>query len=223
VRRWPFAVALVALVVGCGDDSKDDSLPRKKGPVPQSLLTVESASRDVMELALAGKRREVVRRSRELAAVARGPARTALAKIGQSDTGDLVWRTARIERFASSAPLLKVALATNRAFQLMAFYLDQYKTGALPDVTWLRYIEYQARLQAKARDGKRLHVAVVALRRNWQIERPDVADVRTVRRFDAHVKSMTRLADNADPAQTQREAQHGLDLIDELEEVLQRK
>jgi hypothetical protein len=32
------------------------------------------------------------------------------------------------------------------------------------------------------------------------------------------VKAIARLADNARPAETQREAQHGLDLVDELEQ-----
>lgn len=173
-----------------------------------------------MELALAGKRREMVRRAKELSAVARGPARLALKRAGDPGAVVLVWRTGRVARMAASAPLLKVALATNRAYQLMAFRLSQYATGLLPTLTWLRYIEYQARLQAKARDSKRLHVALVALRRNWEIHRLDLSDARTVNRFDAHVKSMTRLAGNASPAKTQREAQRGLTLIDQLEKTV---
>ena len=42
-------------------------------------------------------------------------------------------------------------------------------------------------------------------------------DARAVRHFDAHVKALARLGGNTNPEQTQREAQHGLDLVDELE------
>jgi hypothetical protein len=207
---------LVALA-GCGEDSTNES--RQKGPVPQSLLTLESASRNVIELALAGKRRAVIREASVVAAAGRHFAKTPVAKDGFP--GALKWQTARVRRLASSAPLLKVAMAANRAFQSLPYFFQQSGMSVVSDTSWLRYIEYQTLLSAKARNARRVHIAVVALRRNWEVTRPDVRDERIVARFDEHVRSMTRLGDNSDPALTQREAKRGLDHIDELERALE--
>ena len=59
-------VAIVADRAGCGDDSNDDGLDVDEGaaPMPASLRTVESASEDIIDLALAGERAEVVQQSR---------------------------------------------------------------------------------------------------------------------------------------------------------------
>ena len=76
-------VVLAVLVVGCGDDSKDKTTAaetttaetttaQKNGPVPASLRTVESASEDIIDLALAGKRAEVVEKAKRLDAAANG-------------------------------------------------------------------------------------------------------------------------------------------------------
>ena len=64
----------------------------------------------------------------------------------------------------------------------------------------------------------RLRQAVAELGKTWDALRSDVKDTRAADRFDAHVQAIERLTSNADPEKTQREAQHGLDLVDELEQ-----
>ena len=85
-------------------------------------------------------------------------------------------------------------------------------------VTELDYLDFEAKLESRAHDTAKLRQAVDRLGAKWDSVRPQVSDARAAASFDAHVKAITALADNADPARTQREAQHGLDLVDELEQ-----
>ena len=207
VRRWLFAVALVVLVAGCGDDSSEQTTTQKTGPIPASLRTVESASEDIIDLALAGKRAEVVQKAKRLDAAAKGE---------QIET--LKTRAARVAKLAPEAPLLDVALASNQVFSLVPGLFAQYDTPVPAEVTRLDYLDFEAKLESRANDKTKLRSAVTQLAGTWDSLRADVPDARAARRFDAHVKAIEGLADNANPEKTQREAQHGLDLVDELEE-----
>jgi hypothetical protein len=212
----------VALVgVGCGDDSKDETTPAQtNGPVPASLRTVESASEDIIDLALAGKRGQVVRMARKLRSAANGQANRDLAKVGvpADQLGELERRAARVAKLAPSAPLLDVALASNQAFALVPDFFARYETPVPAAVTQLDYLDFEAKLESRANNVSRLRQAVAQLGATWDSLRSDVKDQRAADRFNAHVKAIERLTSNADPEKTQREAQHGLDLVDELEE-----
>lgn len=200
-------MAVAVIAPGCGDDSKDESSTQKAGPVPASLRTVESASEDIIDLALAGKRAEVVSRARKLEAAAKG--------LGSEE---LKIRAARVATLAPSAALLDVALASNRVFALVPGFFARYETSVPASVTELDHLDFEAKLESRAHDPAKLRQAVDQLGAIWDSVRPRVNDARAAARFDAHVKAITALADNADPARTQREAQHGLDLVDELEQ-----
>ena len=194
-------------MVGCGSDKSDDqTTSRTKGPVPPSLRTVESASEDIIDLALAGKRAEVVRDARKLAAAAADEGSPELRK-----------RAARVARLARSAPLVDVALASNQVFALVPGFFARYETPVPATVTELDYLDFEAKLESRAGDAARLRRAVAGLQTTWNSLRADVPDKRAAARYATHVAALARLADNADPAATQREAQHGLDLVDELE------
>ena len=198
-------MALIA--AGCGDDSSGskDETAGPKGPIPPSLRTVESASEDIIDLALAGKRAEVVQKAKRLNAAAQG--------IDGVDA-----RAAKVARLAASAPLLDVALASNHVFALVPGLFARYETPVPASVTKLDYYDFEAKLESRADDVPRLGAAVGGLTGTWSSLRADVPDKQAAARYEAHVKAMARLADNADPPATQREAQHGLDLVDELEE-----
>jgi hypothetical protein len=194
------------LFAGCGDGSKEESSSPKAGPVPAPLRTVESASEDIIDLALAGKRAEVVSKAGKLDAAAKG--------LGSEE---LRTRAARVATLAPSASLLDVALASNRVFALVPGFFARYETSVPASVTELDYLDFEAKLESRAHDTAKLRQAVDQLGATWHSLRSQVNDARAAARFDAHVKAITALADNAHPAQTQREAQHGLDLVDELE------
>jgi hypothetical protein len=219
-----------AFVAGCGDDSKDNTTAStseaaaaaasKNGPIPASLRTVESASEDIIDLALAGERAEVVRKARALRKAAAGPAAADLAKAGVTPDRLRVLkaRAARVAKLAPQAPLLDVALASNQAFALVPNYFARYESPIPSDVTLLDYLDFEAKLESKAGDVAKLQRAIVGLQSTWKSVKPQVEDSEAAANFDAHVKAITKLATNADPDKTQREAQHGLDLVDELEQ-----
>jgi hypothetical protein len=221
-------VALAALVGagGCGDDSKDEPttpanpVAERNGPVPQSLRTVESASEDIIDLALAGKRDEVVTQARKLRTAARGQAARDLEQAGapQGQLKILKERADRVAQRARSAPLLEVALASNQAFSMVPNFFSRYETPVPASVTLLDYLDFEAKLQSLTGDVKKLLGAIVGLRATWDQLRPQVKDSEVADRFEAHVKAMEKLGNNQQAEQTQREAQHGLDLVDELEQ-----
>ena len=182
---------------------------KRKEPIPASLRTVESASEDIIDLALAGKRAAVVERSRELEDAAKRQGGAALETSA-----------ARVGRLAPSAPLLDVAVASNETFALVPDLFARYDTPVPASVTRLDYFDFEIKLESKAGDTAKLRRAVVGLQTTWDSLRDDVPDARAAERFDAHVKQVARLT-NAAPERMQREAQHGLDLVDELEESFQ--
>jgi hypothetical protein len=184
------------------------------------LRTVESASEDIIDLALAGERGQVVRIARKLRSAANGQANRDLAKVGvpADQLGELERRAARVAKLAPSAPLLDVALASNQAFALVPDFFARYETPVPAAVTQLDYLDFEAKLESRANNVSRLRQAVAQLGATWDSLRSDVKDTRAADRFNAHVKAIERLTSNADPEKTQREAQHGLDLVDELEE-----
>jgi hypothetical protein len=199
---------------------------RRGQPVPPALRTAESASEDTIDLALAGKRRRVVAKAHALKAVADGPAGPALRAAGVSarEIAEFRARAGEVARLAPSADLLQVALAANRTFALVAGFFAHYDTRVPALVTSLDHFDFEAKLQAEAGGGAALRAAVQGLHRTWSRLRPDVVKAgggHVVSRFDAHVARMDRLAARGGRAAV-REAQHGLDLVDEVEAVYNR-
>jgi hypothetical protein len=198
----------------------------RHGPIPRALRTAESAAEDTIDLALAGKRAKVVAKSHALKAVADGPAETALRAAGVSDRqiAEFRSRADEVAKLAPKADLLRVALASNRAFGLMPEFFALYDSPVPAVVTALDYLDFEAKLQAKAGAAAALRSAVTRLDRTWLKLRSDVVrsgGARVAARFDAHVKRMERLAAAGNRA-AGKEAQHGLDLVDELEAVYDR-
>lgn len=198
----------------------------RRGPIPSALRAAESDAEDTIDLALAGRRDRVVAKARALKAVADGPAGPALHAAGVTDVqiAEFRARADEVAALAPRAPLLRVALASNRAFGLIAGFFARYDSPIPPQVTALDHLDFEAKLRAKAGDAVALRSAVNRLDGTWTTLRPEVVaagGARVATRFDAHVMRMRRLASSARAAVV-REAQHGLDLVDELEAVYRR-
>jgi hypothetical protein len=229
-RGW-FALAAGVLVLGCasglascGGDSQDAGETVSKGPIPPSLRTAESASEDIIDLALQDKRGAVVARAKVLKAVADGPAARALRRSGAParEIVEFQRRAAVVSQVAGDAPLLDVALASNATFELVPAFFARYENPVPATVTRLDYLDFAAKLQSLKGDRRALAAAVRSLERTWRRLRPQLVAAggeRVAPAFDKHVDAMRALAANHQPPRTQREAQHGLDLVDRLEHV----
>ena len=193
------------------------------GPIPRALRAAESDAEDTIDLALAGRRARVVAKAEALRAVADGAAGAALRSAGVSgaEIAEFRARAAEVARLAPAASLIDVALASNRAFALMPAFFAHYDSPIPPAVTSLDHLDFEAKLQARAGHVAAIHPAVAQLERTWASLRPDVVAAggkRVATRFDAHVARMEQLAARGGRAAA-REAQRGLDLVDEIEAV----
>lgn len=210
-------------LTACGGDSESSaSHAAAKRPIPAALRTAESASEDIIDLALQGKRAQVVARARTLRAAADGPAATALRKTDApaAEIAEFQRRAARVARLAARAKLLDVALASNAAFRLVPGFFERYDDPVPATVTTLDYLDFEAKLRSLKGDRRALRAAVSSLGATWSGLRPQFVAAggeEVAPKFDRHVAAMRGLAANRQPARTQREAQHGLDLVDELE------
>ena len=221
------AVLLLGCASGpaaCGGDSQEVAKPAGKRPVPASLRTAESASEDIIDLALQHQRAGVVARAKVLKAVADGPAATALRRSGAPAAEILEFqrRAAAVARMAGHAALLDVALASNAAFELVPAFFARYDNPVPATVLKLDYLDFAAKLRSLQGDGRALAAAVSSLERTWGHLRPHVVAAggeKVAPLFDEHVAAMRALVANRRPAKTQKEAQHGLDLVDEVESV----
>jgi hypothetical protein len=238
--------APAALAAGCGGtgDAATTSTPaharttanagaatevvatRRRGPIPHALRTAESAAEDTIDLALAGRRPRVVAKAHALRAAADGPAGPALraAGVSEAEIAEFRARAREVERLAPAAGLLRVALASNRAFGMIAGFYARYDSRIPAPVSALDHLDFEAKLQAAAGDRAALQAAAADLARTWTALRPGVVragGARTARRFDAHVARLRRLA-VAGGRPAEREAQRGLDLVDEIEAVYER-
>jgi hypothetical protein len=237
------AMAAGALVAGCGDNGErtgPSTAARtsttggrtaaagaaRHGPIPRALRTAESAAEDTIDLALAGKRAKVVAKANALKAVADGPAEAALRAAGVRDGEIAEFRACadEVAKLAPKADLLQVALASNRAFGLIPEFFALYDSPVPAAVTALDHLDFEAKLQARAGAAAALRSAVTRLDRTWLKLRPDVVrsgGARVAAKFDAHVERMEHLPAGGSRA-AGKEAQHGLDLVDELEAVYDR-
>ena len=197
--------------------------PGSRGPIPAALRRAESDAEDTIDLALAGKRARVIEKAHDLRADADGAAARALRSAGVSgdEIAEFRARATTVATLARSAGLLDVALASNRAFELMSGFFARYDSPIPPTVTALDHLDYEAKLQARAGNVSAIGSAVKELDRTWASLGPDVIKAggeRVAARFDAHVARLGRLAARGGPA-VAREAQRGLDLVDEIEAV----
>ena len=214
---------VVLCAAGCGES--DDPARSAGSAIPASLRTVESGAEDTTDFILAGKRREAVRSANALDRAARGQAATDLSAAGvaPAQIRALKRRAARVAKLAPRGKPIDVALAANRAFELVPDLFGSYRDPVPPAVTRLDYFDFEAKLEALAGDRDKVARAVSGLDRVWEALREDVLAAggsAPADRFDAHLRRMHSLVTSrAGVRRLTREAQHGLELVDQLEAV----
>jgi hypothetical protein len=194
-----------------------------KPPVPASLDATESDAEDLVDVALSGRRADVVSGAGELAATANGPAAAALAHAGVPDAeiARLEQRARRVARVAHSGSFVSVMLASNAVSELMPDLYARFADPVPPLVLKLDYLDREAQFRSLAHQPAKVAEAARALRATWARVRPKVVGAGGAGQaaaYAAHVAAMERL-DPAAAAKVQGEAVRGLALVDELEQV----
>jgi hypothetical protein len=216
-------VALAVFGTACSRGSGEESEGRKS--IPRSLSRAESAAEDSIDLILAGNRDKAIRSATNLDQLAqRDLAKDLEGVASKEELGELQARAAELARIAPSGEPIAVALAANHAFELIAQLFGKFQSDVPGAVLVLDYLDFEAKLRALAHDIDPLRATVTRQSTTWsELAKtfPSVDKARAVRgRFDAHVAAMTSLAAaGTDFDGMASEAQHGLDLVDELEEV----
>ena len=216
------SVALAAAGCGSGDDAESS-----KSTIPQSLRVVESGAEDTTDFVLAGERAKAIRSATALDRAARGQAAVDLAGAGvaRKQIDELKARAAALKKIVAHGKAIDVALAANRAFELVPGLFAVYRDPVPSDVTRLDYLDFEAKLEALAGQRGKVRSVVRELGDVWSPLRVRVraaGGAAPADRFDAHVRAMGTLVRSGAAAgarEIAREAQHGLDLVDELEAV----
>jgi hypothetical protein len=218
------AVALaVAFGTGCGKDHEaEEAGPRS---VPRSLSRAESAAEDSIDLILAGQRDKAVKSAGALDELAQRDLAHDLEGIAsKEELGELQARAGELAKIAPTGEPIAVALAANHAFELIAQLFGRFQSAVPGTVLVLDYLDFEAKLRALAHEIDPVRATVTRLTTTWgELTKtfPSGDKAAAARgRFDAHVAAMTSLATaGTDFDGLAKEAQHGLDLVDELEEV----
>jgi len=215
-------VALAVLAAACGGGGEGNE---GRASVPRSLSKAESAAEDTIDLILAGKRDQAVRSAATLDALSQRQLPDDLEGVAsKEDLGELQARAAELTRIAPTGEPVTVALAANHAFEIIAGLFGKYPSAVPGSVLVLDYLEFETKLRALSHEADQVRVTAGRVAATWAVlagsfPTGDKADA-VRRRFDAHVAALGALATaGTDFDGLAKEAQHGLDLVDELEEV----
>lgn len=209
---------------------QDSASPRlavqapRPAAVPKSIRAVESAAEDTIDFVLAGKRTKAVAAARTLDRVARGQAATDLAAggVAQARIAKFQARAAGVDMLAASGTPIEVALASNRAFDMISRFFALYRDPVPAEVIRLDYLDFEAKLQAIAGNRHAATDAVRDLDAVWTALQPQVfaaGGQNAAKSFDQHVRAIRVLVRTGTDRQVAKEAQHGLDLVDRIEAV----
>lgn len=226
VKSRAVLAAVTVAVAGCGGDDEKDETPAKP-QIPQSVRVVESGAQDTTDFVLAGERAKAVKSANTLDDAAQGDAAEDLADadVPAAQIDELKARAAEVTRIVARGKPIDVALAANRAFELVPDLYAAYSDRVPAQVTRLEYLDSEARLQALAGDRGRATDAVGGLEVVWKelrkkVRRAGAGATAARDHFDGHVRRMRDLVDaDATLERIAREAQDGLDLVDEIEAV----
>lgn len=219
------ALGLAASAAGCDGGSAEGEESGRSRSLPRSLARAESAAEDTIELVLEGRRNEAVRTAATLDNLANGGLEKDLGRIAtKEELGEFQARAAKVAGLAPEGEPIAVALAANRAFELIARFYGRYDTDVPGDVLQLDHLEFEAKLRALAQELDPLRAAVEQLSKTWaEVSKrlPSGDEASAARqRFDGHVATMGALvAAGTDFGVMASEAERGLDLVDELEGV----
>lgn len=194
--------------------------------VPKPLTRAETAAEDVigfLEKAQPAKSRA---EARVLRTLAHGSAADALRRSGVPPARIASFQrradlTARLS--AGNAPALSVSQAANDVSQLMAGFYARYQDPVPAAVLKLDYLDRQAQLDARAGDTAALRHTVARIATTWRQVRPALVKAggaAVARSYDRHVTALQR---GGTATAIDKEAVHGLDVVDQMEGVFLEK
>lgn len=217
-------MTLAVLTTACARSEGPENGEGRRS-VPRSLSRAESAAEDTIDLILAGQRDKAVRSAGNLDKLVQGDLAKDLAGIAtKEELGQLQARATDLSNIVSTAEPVAVALAANHAFELVAQLFAKFQSDVPAAVLTLDYLDFETKLRALSHEISVVQASVTRLAATWsELSKtfPSGDKAAAARAaFDAHVASMTALATaGTDFDGLAKEAQHGLDLVDQLEEV----
>ena len=217
-------MTLAVLTTACARSEGQENDEGRRS-VPRSLSRAESAAEDTIDLILAGQRDKAVRSAGNLDKVVQGDLAEDLDGVAtKEELGQLQARASDLSKIVATGEPVAVALAANHAFELVARLFGKFHSDVPAAVLTLDYLDFENKLRALSKEIDLVRAGVASLSTTWgelskTLPLGDKAAAAR-RRFDAHVAAMTSLATaGTDFDGLAKEAQHGLDLVDELEEV----
>lgn len=191
-----------------------------KSTVPKPLTLAETAAEDVIGLLEKGKPAKSKAAARILRDLAHGKAADALRQRGVSRAEIEAFqqradRTARLSLGGASA--LQVSQAANRVSQLMPGFYALYHDPVPATVLKLDYLDRQVQLDSQVGQQAKLRVTVRQLDTAWQQLRPQLVKrggVKVATSYDRHVSVLKR---GGTATSTQKQAVHGLVIVDQME------
>jgi hypothetical protein len=221
------ALLAVGGVAGCGGGEGDEgegAEATSESTIPHSLRAVESGAEDTIDYVLGGDRDQAVEAAKGLDEAAHGDAADDLANAGipAATIAQLRSRAANVAAIAEDGEPVAVALAANRVLALVPGLFAAYSDPVPPDVLRLDYLDFELKLEALAGDRPKAAAAARSLEMTWSGLREQVVGAggeSEAKSFSDHVDSVELLLMGGSDEELADEAQHGLDLVDELEGV----
>jgi hypothetical protein len=220
-------------VTGCGGVSEGEPEAAAevdevsgKQPVPAILTSVESSAEDIVDLAVSRDRRNAVAEAERLEAATDGRRLAALTRSGvrAATIARLKERASRLAWLAHNGAFVDVALAANSVSELMPGLYGRFQNPVPAAILTLDYLDREAQFRSLAGADKQVARAVTELARTWNGVRAKVVAAggkREAAAYSRHVAAMRRLAPGA-AKKVRAEAVHGLELVDQMEQVFAR-
>lgn len=196
-----------------------------KSTVPRALTRAETAAEDVIGFLEKGKPAKSKAEARILRNLAHGKAADALRRAGVPERQIKVFQqradqTARLS-LAEATPA-NVSLAANGVSQLMPGLYARYQDPVPPAVLKLDYLDREVQLRSQAGQRSKARAAVRQIDATWRQLRPQLVSAggaTVAKAYDRHIKALKA---GGAPTAIQREAAHGLEIVDQMEGVFLR-
>jgi hypothetical protein len=193
-----------------------------KSTVPRALTRAETAAEDVIGYLEKGQPAKSKAEARILRELAHHKTAAILreAAVPQGQIKAFQQRADYTARLSlSNSPALKVSQAANSVSRLMPGFYGRFQDPVPATVLRLDYLDRQVQLDSKAGDTLKLRQTVRWLDAAWQQLRPDLVKAggtNIAKTYNQHVAALQR---GGTATAIQKEAVHGLDLVDQMEGV----
>ena len=193
-----------------------------KSTVPKPLTRAETAAEDVIGFLETGKPAKSKAEARILRTLAHGRAADALRRAGvpEAQIKAFQQRADRTQKLSlANARGLQVSLAANSVSRLMPDFYARYQDPVPAAVLKLDYLDREVHLRSQAGHHARVDRTVRQLEATWQRVRPQLVKADGTKVATAYDQHVNALKHGGTAAATQRQAVHGLDLVDQMEGV----